>query len=139
MQVLLIEADMLGPEATPGLLDVLRGDEPLARVLRGGPNSSVRLLGVGRPKRGMNVGTGERGHDARARFIDEIGRRFDLVIWDGGAVTENPQAASLMPLADGVLLVARLGVTPQREVVEAVEAAALAGRPVGGGLLVDES
>lgn len=139
MQVLMIEADMLGPEATPGLLDVLRGDEPLARVLRGGPNSSVRLLGVGRPKRGMNVGTGERGHDARARFIDEIGRRFDLVIWDGGAVTENPQAASLMPLADGVLLVARLGVTPQRAVVEAVEAAALAGRPVGAGLLVDES
>ncbi|MFF8802636.1 GumC family protein [Methylobacterium sp. NPDC097299] len=139
MQVLMIEADMLGPEATPGLLDVLRGDEPLNTLLRSEPNSGVRLLGVGRPKRGLNVGTGERGRDARERFIDEIGRRFDLVIVDGGAVTENPQAASLMPLADGVLLVARTGATPQRAVVEAVEAAALAGHPVGAGLLVSEA
>lgn len=132
LQVLMIEADLLGPEATPGLLDVLRGDEPLSTVMRREPSSGVRFLGVGRPKRAPS----ERGREARERFLAEIGRRFDLVIVDGGAITENPQAASLMPLADGVLLVARLGATTQRDVADLVEAAGLAGHPVGAGLLV---
>ncbi|WP_342153337.1 exopolysaccharide transport family protein [Methylorubrum sp. SB2] len=132
LQVLMIEADMLGPEATPGLLDVLRGDEPLATVMRREPSSGVRFLGVGRPKRAPT----ERGREARERFLAEIGRRFDLVIVDGGAITENPQAASLMPLSDGVLLVARLGTTPQRDVADLVEAAGLAGHPVSAGLIV---
>ncbi|WP_232627971.1 GumC family protein [Methylobacterium sp. Leaf118] len=132
LQVLMIEADTLGPEATPGLLDVLRGDEPLGTVLRQGPSSGVRLLGVGRATRGA----GERGREARDRFRAEIGRRFDLVVIDGGAITENPQAAALMPLADGVLLVARLGATAQRDVAEAVEAAGLAGHPVSAGVIV---
>ncbi len=78
----------------------------------------------------------KRGREARERFLAEIGRRFDLVIVDGGAITENPQAASLMPLSDGVLLVARLGTTPQRDVADLVEAAGLAGHPVSAGLIV---
>lgn len=145
LQVLMIEADTLGPEAQPGLLDVLRGDEPLGTVLRREPSSGVRLLGVGRTARGVaergsgERASGERGREARERFRAEIGRRFDLVVIDGGAITENPQAASLMPLADGVLLVARLGATAQRDVAEAVEAAGLAGHPVSAGLIVTQA
>ena len=97
-----------------------------------------RVRGVAERGSGERA-SGERGREARERFRAEIGRRFDLVVIDGGAITENPQAASLMPLADGVLLVARLGATAQRDVAEAVEAAGLAGHPVSAGLIVTQA
>jgi uncharacterized protein involved in exopolysaccharide biosynthesis len=133
LRVLYIETDPREGGSSPGFFDILRGEEALNTVLRTQqPTSSIRLLGVGRQKRGELVPSSA----AQERFRSEVEHRFDLVVIDGGALVENVQAGPLMELADAVLFVACAGSTAQRDVLDAVEAAALAGRPISAALLV---
>lgn len=134
LRVLYIETDLREGGASPGFLDVLRGERSLNTVIRAQPATGIRVLGLGRQKRGEVTNL-----DARERFLDEVGRRFDLVIVEGGALVENIQATPLMVLADAVLLVANAGVTSQRDLLDATEAAILNGRPISAGVLVSQA
>ncbi|WP_292513195.1 exopolysaccharide transport family protein [Methylobacterium sp.] len=134
LRVLYIETDMREEAASPGFLDVLRGERTLNTVIRAQPSTGIRTLGLGRQKRDEVASL-----DARDRFLDEVGRRFDLVVIEGGALVENIEATPLMKLSDAVLLVADAGVTTQRDLLDATEAAILAGCPVSAGVLVSRA
>lgn len=134
LRVLYIETDQREGGASPGFLDVMRGERSLNTVIRAQPSSGIRVLGFGRQKRGEVADL-----DARDRFLDEVGRRFDLVVVEGGALVENIQATPLMVLADAVLLVADAGFTTQRDLLDATEAAILNGRPVSAAVLVSRA
>ncbi|KQT19869.1 hypothetical protein ASG40_03435 [Methylobacterium sp. Leaf399] len=134
LRVLYIETDLREGGASPGFLDVLRGERSLNTVIRAQPASGIRTLGLGRQKRGEVTDL-----DAKERFLDEVGRRFDLVVVEGGALVESLQATPLMVLADAVLLVADAGVTTQRDLLDATEAAILNGRPISAGVLVSRA
>ena len=56
-----------------------------------------------------------------AHGITALSQSYDLVVIDGGALLEDESAASLLPMVDSVLVVARAGQTPAAALVEVAE------------------
>ncbi len=134
---LLVEGERSGAEDAAdarGFLDVLAGECSLKSVLVLDAGTGHHRLAFGTSRAGS--GYPGVGHGF-GPFLDQAGRMFDLVVFDGGAIVDDLVAAPIAACVDDVLLVAQGGRTRRREVVEAAEAiAASAGRPVSGALLV---
>jgi polysaccharide biosynthesis transport protein len=62
--------------------------------------------------------------------------RFDLVLVDGGVLTENLRLGPLAAAADRLLLVACNGATRQRDLIDLVDTSEALGRPISGSLLL---
>jgi uncharacterized protein involved in exopolysaccharide biosynthesis/Mrp family chromosome partitioning ATPase len=123
-----------GGRATAGLLDVLRGDCPLDAVIDVAPPTRVALLESGRGRAGVLDGQ-DRGQVKR--MLHDARQHFDLMVIDGGTLSENLRIAPLVSASDEVMLVARLGATAQSDVIATAEAAAVMGRPISATLLFD--
>ncbi|MEZ2329814.1 GumC family protein [Mesorhizobium sp. RCC_202] len=120
----------------PGILDVMRGDYPLEAISRYAPGSTVALVGRGRPTAVFQ--------EAQAlyfvhRMLAEASNSFELVVIDGGALTDDLNVSPLVAMADEILLVARLNTTPMRDVATTSQAISVMGRLPTGAVLVDEA
>ncbi|MCJ2052251.1 GumC family protein [Methylobacterium sp. J-070] len=133
-RVLLVEADLRSDgAATGGLLDVLRGEQSLNAVIQTDPKSGARWIGLGDTEKPLRDALTPANV---ARFIAGVKGRFELIIVDGGVLTENLRLGPLAAAADRLLLVACNGATRQRDLIELVDTSEALGRPISGSLLL---
>ncbi|MEL6062758.1 MULTISPECIES: Wzz/FepE/Etk N-terminal domain-containing protein [unclassified Methylobacterium] len=134
-RVLLVDADLRADgSGTGGLLDVLRGEQSLNAVTAIDPKSGARKIGLGDTRKSIRDALTT---DNIERFVAGVKGRFDLVIVDGGVLSENLRLGPLANAADRVLMVACNGATRQRDLIDLVDTSEALGRPISGSLLLD--
>ncbi|MCJ2068041.1 exopolysaccharide transport family protein [Methylobacterium sp. J-030] len=133
-RVLLVDADLRGEgSGTGGLLDVLRGEQSLNAVTETDPKSGARRIGLGDTSKSIRDALTV---DNIERFVAGVKARFELVIVDGGVLSENLRLGPLANAADRVLMVACNGATRQRDLIDLVDTSEALGRPISGSLLL---
>jgi succinoglycan biosynthesis transport protein ExoP len=111
-------AELMDLPTAPGLTSVLRGDLPLEEALqRPGSVQALAILASGPPQ--------PEASDllSSARFVavlEDLAAQFDLVILDAPEVLCATDAAILGPMASGVVLVTRTGLTRADDLETAV-------------------
>jgi capsular exopolysaccharide synthesis family protein len=114
--VVLVDADLRGSsvhslfgiDAGPGLADVLSGDATLDEALVYLPDYRMTILPAGNTPQ---FPTELLGSTAMRRGIDTLRARFDRILIDLPAVAPLADVGTVAPLADGVVMVVRAGVT----------------------------
>ncbi|MDN3569761.1 GumC family protein [Methylobacterium longum] len=133
-RVLLVDADLRSDGSSAGgLLDVLRGEQSLNAVIQTDTKSGARRIGLGDTEKPLRDALTP---DNITRFLAGVKGRFELVILDGGVLTENLRLGPLATAADRLLLVACNGATRQRDLIELVDTSEALGRPISGSLLL---
>jgi capsular exopolysaccharide synthesis family protein len=125
--IVLIDADLRSPAAhalfgvtgTPGLAEVLAGTATLDEALVYLPDYGLTILPAGATPQ---FPTELLGSAAMRRVSDTLRARFDRLIVDVPAVTPLADVGTLAPLADGVVMVVRAGVTQRPALDEALTA-----------------
>lgn len=115
-QVVLVDADLRKPtvhslfglDESPGLSDVLAGDATLDEALVYLPDVRLTVLPSGSA---AQFPTELLGSAAMRRAMDTLRARFDRVLLDLPAVMPLADVGTVAPLADGVVMVVRAGVT----------------------------
>ncbi|WP_375464140.1 GumC family protein [uncultured Methylobacterium sp.] len=134
-RVLVVDADMrIDGSTVGGLLDVLRGEQSLNAVARHDPATGARRIGLGdthKPVRDAFLRTNVE------RFLAGVKGRYELVILDGGVLSENLRIGPVAAATDRLLLIVRNGATRQRDLLNLVGTSEALGRPISGSLLVD--
>jgi capsular exopolysaccharide synthesis family protein len=147
-RVILVDADMrrgvlhemFGHRSEPGLADVLIGATPAAEAMRTIPLDGGRALDFiaagTRPPNPAELLSSE----AMIRFLREMGERYDAIVFDAPPLNLVTDAALLGTLADGVVLVARAGVTEEEPLQFAIDQIERVRAPLLGTVLngVDE-
>ena len=125
--VILVDADLrhsavhslFGLDASPGLADVLAGEAELEEALVYLPDYRLTVLPAGRTPQ---FPTELLGSTAMRRAVDTLRARFDRILIDLPAVTPLADVGTVAPLADGIVLVVRAGVTQRPALDEALAA-----------------
>lgn len=135
-RVLLVDADVDESQETgvAGLLDVLRGECGLDVAIHFERTQDVALMPKGRQKAAPHK---VDGRAFASRMLAEASRHFDIVIMDGGVLTQNIKIAPLVATVEQIVLVSQLYGTKQNEIARIVEAAQVMGRAVTATILVD--
>jgi capsular exopolysaccharide synthesis family protein len=129
VRVLLVDADLrrglvhsaLGGGREPGLSEVLRGHTPFDAARRSvtvGERGRLDFLPTGKL---ITDNVGQTGSPAMREFLLQAREEYDIVIVDTPPVNIITDAALLGSSADGVVLVARSGVTDAAALTYAVE------------------
>lgn len=126
-RVVLVDADLRGPsvqdlfgiDAGPGLAGVLAGEATLEEALVYLPDFRLTLLPAGRTP---EFPTELLGSAAMRRALDTLRARFDRVLIDLPAVMPLADVGTIAPLADGVVMVVRAGVTQRPALDQALNA-----------------
>lgn len=125
-KILLLEADLhrptimttLGLNRMPGLSEVLQGLEQPATVIRRIEPLDIYLMPAGSsPENPVELFQSERFHE----LLQNLKATFDCVLVDCPPAFPLADVVALKAHADGVLVVARAGVTPREAVRETVE------------------
>lgn len=134
-RVLLVDADLRADGAgTAGLLDVLRGEQSLNAVTQIDAKTGARRIGLGDTQKPIRDALVPANIE---RFLAGVKGRFELVIVDGGVLSENLRLGPIAAAADRLLLVVCNGATRQRDLIDLVDTSDALGRPVSGSLLLD--
>ncbi|MGI8760336.1 MAG: Wzz/FepE/Etk N-terminal domain-containing protein [Jatrophihabitantaceae bacterium] len=140
-RVCLVEADFrhprfaqyLGTPHSDGLCAVLVGDQELDDVLIDWSDGPMAVLVAGgKPEDASRLLASE----AMTRILDELGRRFELVVLDVPAARTVADALIVARATDGALVVARHGATKRELLRDALAALEAAGVRVFGTALV---
>jgi protein-tyrosine kinase len=124
-RVLLVDADLRRPaihklfgfQEGPGLADVLMGAAELNQVLIEVPDYHFTLLPAGSlPSHPAEL----LGSAAMRRVLDTLRTRFDRVLIDMPPVAPLADLHIVAPMADGVLMIVRAGVTPKPAIERAL-------------------
>jgi capsular exopolysaccharide synthesis family protein len=115
-RVVLVDADLRGPSAhtlfglsgAPGLSELLSGEASIDDVIVYLPDYRLSVIPAGRTPQ---FPTELLGSAAMRRAIDTLRARFDRILLDLPAVVPLADVGTVAPLADGVLMVVRAGVT----------------------------
>jgi capsular exopolysaccharide synthesis family protein len=115
-RVVLVDADfrgcavhsLFGLSPTPGLAELLNGEATLDEVLVHMPDYRLTIIPAGRTPQ---FPTELLGSTAMRRIVDTLRARFDRVLFDMPAVMPLADVGTLSPMADGVLMVVRAGLT----------------------------
>jgi capsular exopolysaccharide synthesis family protein len=125
-RVLLLDADLRRPRShrllglddrQPGLADVLMGGEDLEAALVPVPGRNLWVLPAGLPP---GHPAELLGSSAMRRVIDTLRTRFDRIIVDTPPIAPLADVRILSPIADGIVLVVRAGVTPRPAIERAL-------------------
>jgi capsular exopolysaccharide synthesis family protein len=125
-RVLLLDADLRRPKShrllglddrQPGLADVLMGGEDLESALMPIPGRNLWVLTAGVPP-GQPAELLSSG--AMRRVIDTLRTRFDRIVVDTPPIAPLADVRILSPMADGIVLVVRAGVTPRPAIERAL-------------------
>jgi capsular exopolysaccharide synthesis family protein len=115
-RVVLVDADfrgssihsLFGLPGTPGLAELLAGEATLDDVMVHLPDYRLTIIPAGRTPQ---FPTELLSSSLMRRVVDTLRSRFDKVLFDMPAVTPLADVATFAPMADGVLMVVRAGVT----------------------------
>jgi protein-tyrosine kinase len=115
-RVLLLDADLRRPQLHrllglgdgPGLADVLMGGADLDAALMPVPGRNLWVLPAGAPPGHPAELLGSSG---MRRVLDTLRGRFDRIVVDTPPVAPLADVRILSPLADGIVLIVRAGVT----------------------------
>lgn len=115
-RVVLVDADfrgssihsLFGLQGTPGLAELLAGEATLDEVMLQLPDYRLTVIPAGRTPQ---FPTELLSSSVMRRVVDTLRSRFDKVLFDMPAVTPLADVATFAPMADGVLMVVRAGVT----------------------------
>jgi succinoglycan biosynthesis transport protein ExoP len=133
-RVLLVDADLRADgSGAGGLLDVLRGEQSLNAVTKTDPKSGIRRIGLGDTQKPIRDALTQANIE---RFIAGVKGRFELLIIDGGVLTENLRLGPLAAAADRLLLVACNGATRQSDLIDLIGTSEALGRPISGSVLL---
>jgi len=145
LRVLLVDADMrrgvlnqvLGELRAPGLSDVLIAEAELTEAIRKidlGESGTLDFMPSGTlpPNPAELIGS-----DRTRRLLDQLKDRYDSVILDAPPLNLVTDAALLGTRADGVVVVARSGVTDRGAISYALDQLAAVRAPVLGAVLND--
>jgi capsular exopolysaccharide synthesis family protein len=124
--VLLVDADLRDPsihelfglDVVPGLSEVLSGEASLDDALVYVPEYRLTLLPAGGTP---PFPTELLGSVSMRRMLDTLRVRFDRIILDAPAATPLADVGTMAPLADGVLMIVRAGITQRPALDEALE------------------
>lgn len=145
LRVLLIDADLrrgmlhtaFETIRDPGLADVLRGAEPLARALGSATVGSDHVLHYLTAGAAGGNPTGLIGSLQMGALLERLRDQYDAIVLDCPPVNLVADATLLSAHADGVILVARAGVTEPGALNCALEQLRHVGAPVLGMVLND--
>jgi len=126
-KVVLVDGDLrgssvhslFGVDQGPGLADVLAGDASLDEALVYLPDYRLTLLPAGTTPQFPTELLGSAG---MRRVIDTLRGRFDRMVLDLPAVTPLADVGTVAPLADGVVMVVRAGITQRPALDQALAA-----------------
>jgi protein-tyrosine kinase len=115
-RVVLVDADfrgssihsLFGLPGTPGLAELLAGEATLDDVMINLPDYRLAIIPAGHTPQ---FPTELLSSSLMRRVVDTLRSRFDKVLFDMPAVTPLADVATFAPMADGVLMVVRAGVT----------------------------
>ncbi|MCY2961281.1 MAG: CpsD/CapB family tyrosine-protein kinase [Planctomycetota bacterium] len=122
-RVLLVDADLhrpglegyLGLPRRQGLVEVIRGTCPIDRAIRATSVEGVSVLGPGElPKNPSEL----LGSDRVKMVLSSFKQRFKYILIDTPQAATISDASMLGALADGIVLVVKLGSTPRSLVEE---------------------
>jgi protein-tyrosine kinase len=124
-RVLLVDADLRRPSVHrlfgvsdgPGLADVLMGIAELDQALINIPEHHLTVLPAGVPP---GHPAELLGSAAMRRTLDALRARFDRILIDVPPVAPLADLHVLAPLADGLLMIVRAGVTPKPAIEQAL-------------------
>ena len=134
-RVLIVDADLGAADlGTGGLLEALRGEASLQAVCTADAAIGAQRIAIGNGRKPVRDAF-DRENIRSA--LSQIAGRFDLVIVDGGTLSENLRIGPLAAALDRLLVVARGGLTRQADLVALGRVAAALGQPVVGSLLVE--
>lgn len=120
-RVLLIDSDLhqpavesyLGLPRRQGLTDLLRGTCPLDRAIRATSVANIALLGPGElPENPSEI----LGSERVRTLLAQLKQRFSYILIDTPEALSISDAALVGAIADGIVLVVRLGSTPRQYV-----------------------
>ena len=123
-RVLLVDADLRRPEVhlqcgietAPGLAQLLAGEPGLAPVAGPAANLEVMPAGDGLDR------TGDLLHShCLPEWLEQCRQQYDVVVVDSPPLSECADALIVAAYADAVLLMARVGATPRRDLAAAWE------------------
>jgi polysaccharide biosynthesis transport protein len=132
LQVLIV--DMRVATDAPAPARTADGSLTLGQLMMADVDSEVFRLGL---PPGVLGTSRHESTIAFQRLLADALHSFDLVFVHGGTVGSNVRFGSIAPLVGEVVLMARLGVTRQSDLVDTVEATSQAGIPVSATLLLD--
>ncbi|MEX1025381.1 MAG: CpsD/CapB family tyrosine-protein kinase [Planctomycetota bacterium] len=144
MRVLVLDVDHLSPQVEnylglprrQGLTEVLQGRLPLDQSIRNTAIERMDVMGAGsaplNPADILNV-------DRIRSVLNALKRRYDYVLIDAPAALSTNSPSVLGSLADGIILVVRLGSTPKPLVEEAYQSLENLGGNILGTCLTDGS
>ncbi len=124
-RVLLIDGDLrrptvhhlFGVSTGPGLSDVLMGTADINEALVALPEHHLTVLQAGTPPgRPAEL----LGSAAMRRLLDGLRTRFDRILIDMPPVAPLADTQIVAPMADGVLMIVRAGVTPKPAIERAL-------------------
>jgi capsular exopolysaccharide synthesis family protein len=115
-RVVLVDADfrrpsihaLFGLAPTPGLAELLAGEATLDDVMVHLPDYRLTIIPAGETPQ---FPTELLSSSLMRRVVDTLRSRFDKVLFDMPAVTPLADVATFAPMADGVVMVVRAGVT----------------------------
>jgi capsular exopolysaccharide synthesis family protein len=115
-RVVLVDADfrgssihsLFGLPGTPGLAELLAGEATLDDVMVQLPDYRLTIIPAGNTPQ---FPTELLSSSLMRRVVDTLRSRFDKVLFDMPAVTPLADVATFAPMADGVVMVVRAGVT----------------------------
>jgi capsular exopolysaccharide synthesis family protein len=124
-RVLLLDADLRRPSIaslfaiaeSPGLSDVLLGLHDVERALVHLPDQHLTVLPAGSP---AAQPAELLGSAAMRRTLDALRTRFDRILIDLPPVAPLADVHVVSPLADGLLMVVRAGITPKPAIERAL-------------------
>jgi len=125
--------EFFAPAGHAELSSVLSGEQPLDRALSPVP-SVDGLWTLGAREVAPNP-TELLGGDRMRSLVDDLGKRFDIVLIDSPPLLPVADALILSRYVDAVLLVVAAGSTRRAELRRAAEKLAQAGAPVVGAVL----
>ncbi len=130
-RVLLVDCDLrkpkihraLGLRPEAGLAEVLAGEVPLEKAIVRveGPAFEGGALEVLSVKKTPSNPSELLGSAKFKALVEELSRRYPLVILDTPATLALPDAKSISEIADGLVMVVRADTTPQEDVEAALD------------------
>jgi polysaccharide biosynthesis transport protein len=141
-RVLLVDADlrrgrlhqMFRVDRSPGLTEIIIGDETIEGAVRQTSNPNLSLLPSGAPPHNPLEFLGS---DRMQAFMDRCAELFDMVIIDTAPVLLAADTVALASKARGVLLVLRVGATQRASARHAKQQLEAVGARVIGAVLND--
>lgn len=136
--VMFVEANTKNPglafqlslPGTPGFIELMRGEAPLADVIHGTGVPGLHCIVGGGPNAG-----GMGGNRRLEEILEELDRTYRVVVFDAGAILPYSDSSLLLQYVDEAILVASAGRTRDQDLLKAAQIVSASETPLVGTVL----